>query len=57
MQMHIPLDAQIGSSVVLALGKQMVLGGSWDLVTRVIYKITILISTYNPNKGTYDCTY
>ena len=24
------------------------LGGSWDLVTRVIIKVTILISTYNP---------
>ena len=25
------------------------LKGSWDLVTRVINKVTILISTYNPN--------
>ena len=24
------------------------LGGSWDLVTRVIIKVTILIITYNP---------
>ena len=24
------------------------LGGSWDLVTEVINKVTILISTYNP---------
>ena len=26
-----------------------VLKGSWDLVTRIINKVTILISTYNPN--------
>ena len=25
-----------------------ILGGSWDLVTRVISKVTILIITYNP---------
>ena len=25
------------------------LKGSWDLVTRVINKVTILIITYNPN--------
>ena len=24
------------------------LGGSWDLVTRVIIKVTVLITTYNP---------
>ena len=27
----------------------MLLGGSGDLVSRVISKVTILISTYNPN--------
>ena len=26
-----------------------ILKGSWDLVTRVIIKVTILINTYNPN--------
>ena len=25
------------------------LKGSWDLVTRVIIKVTVLISAYNPN--------
>ena len=25
------------------------LGGSWDLVTRAIIKVTTLITTYNPN--------
>ena len=25
-----------------------ILGGSWDLVTRVIIKVTVLIITYNP---------
>ena len=33
------------------------LKGSWDLVTRVINKATILITTYNPNSGTHDLTY
>ena len=33
------------------------LKGSWDLVTRVINKVTILIITYNPNWGTYNLTY
>ena len=28
---------------------QTPLKGSWDLVTRVINKVTILIITYNPN--------
>ena len=32
-----------------ACGKDPVLRGSWDLVTRVIIKVTILITTYNPN--------
>ena len=27
---------------------QALVGGSWDLVTRVIIKATILIITYNP---------
>ena len=26
-----------------------ILGGSWDLVTRVISKVTIVIIAYNPN--------
>ena len=26
-----------------------ILKGSWDLVTRVIIRVTILIATYNPN--------
>ena len=25
------------------------LQGSWDLVTRVVIKVTILVSTYSPN--------
>ena len=25
------------------------LGGSWDLISKVISKVTIVISTYNPN--------
>ena len=29
--------------------KTLLLKGSWDLVTRVINKVTILIITYNPN--------
>ena len=32
-----------------ALGKQMVLGGSWDVVSRVISKVAMLISTSNPS--------
>ena len=28
---------------------RFILKGSWDLVTRVIVRITILITTYNPN--------
>ena len=34
-------------------------GGSWDLVTRVISKVAVhqhIISTYNPNHGTYNRT-
>ena len=27
----------------------ILLKGSWDLVTRAIIKVTILISTYSPN--------
>ena len=34
-----------------------VLKGSWDLATRAISKVTILITTYNPNQGTYNLTY
>ena len=30
-------------------GSAALLGGSWDLVTRVIIKVTMLISTYNPS--------
>ena len=33
----------------LRLAKPSLLRGSWDLVTRVISKVTILIATYNPN--------
>ena len=33
------------------------LRGSGDLVSRVISKVTIVISTYNPNYGTYNPTY
>ena len=29
-------------------GSKSLLRGSWDLVTRVIIKVTILIITYNP---------
>ena len=29
-----------------------VVRGSWDLVTRVISKVTIFITTYSPNSGT-----
>ena len=38
-------------------GRRGLLKGSWDLVTRVINKVTILIITYNPNQGTYNLTY
>ena len=34
-----------------------VLRGSGDLVSRVITKVTIVISTYNLNWGTYNPTY
>ena len=30
------------------------LKGSWDLVTRLILEVTILIITYSPNYGTYN---
>ena len=30
---------------------------SWDLVTRVISRVTLLLTTYNPNSGTYNLTY
>ena len=30
------------------MGKKTALRGSWDLVTRVIIKVAILITTYNP---------
>ena len=30
-------------------GVKPILRGSWDLVTRVIIKVTTLICTYNPN--------
>ena len=33
------------------------LKGSWDLVTRLILEVTILIITYSPNYGTYNLTY
>ena len=32
-----------------AFRSSRLLEGSWDLVTRVIIKVTILIITYNPN--------
>ena len=35
----------------------VLLGGSGDLVSRVITKVTIVISTYNLNWGTYNPTY
>ena len=40
-----------------AFRSSRLLEGSWDLVTRVIIKVTILIITYNPNYGTYNLTY
>ena len=43
--------------VGLIMARRDVLEGSWDLVTRVIIKVTILIITYNPNSGTYNLTY
>ena len=36
-------------TVGAGLGCGRTLKGSWDLVTRVINKVTILIITYNPN--------
>ena len=30
---------------------------SWDLVTRVIMGVTLLITTYSPNLGIYNLTY
>ena len=47
----------LGSYSVVGIGKFNllflwlfggVLRGSWDLVTRVIIKVTVLITTYNP---------
>ena len=35
----------------------MLLKGSWDLVTGVIIRVTMLIITYNPNYGTSNLTY
>ena len=26
-----------------------ILGGSWDVISKVISKVTIVLSTYNPN--------
>ena len=42
----------------LNLGRKpsTLLGGSGDLVTRVINRATILIITYHPNYGTYNLT-
>ena len=40
------LEFRAGGS---GLRVQRVLKGSWDLVTRVIIKVTLLITTYNPN--------
>ena len=34
----------------------LLLGESWDLATRDMHKITILISIYNPNEGSYNLT-
>ena len=34
-----------------------ILRGSWDLVSRVISKVTIVISTWNLNQGTHNPTY
>ena len=31
--------------------------GSWDLVIGVISKVTTVIITYNPNRGTHNLTY
>ena len=41
------------SKIPMYLGqkaKHCLLEGSWDLVTRVILKVTLLITTYNPNQ-------
>ena len=35
---------------VQAGGLRVLLGGSWDLVTRVTIRVAILITTYNPKK-------
>ena len=37
------------SLVGMTMGFLAVLKGSWDLVTRVIIRVTILITTSNPN--------
>ena len=39
----------VGDDASLKRPPSRVLEGSWDLVTRVIIKVTILIITYNPN--------
>ena len=31
------------------IGRPSLLKGSWDLVTRVIVRVTLLRTTYNPN--------
>ena len=42
-------DKPFGSPRHLPISYTLPLRGSWDLVTGVINKVTILIITYNPN--------
>ena len=52
--MHLDELVTLGKSGLL---EQALLKGSLDLVTRVVNRVTLLIITYNPNKGTYNLTY
>ena len=52
--MHLDELVTLGKSGLL---EQALLKGSWDLVARVVNRVTLLIITYNPNKGTYNLTY
>ena len=46
---HLCWNSVLARACFVALWVEGLLGGSWDLVTRVISKVTVLITTYNPN--------
>ena len=43
------MGVKVRAVILCDAGLRIQLKGSWDLVTRVIIKVTILIITYNPN--------